>query len=254
MRLWAVATNTFKETIRNRILVNILLFAIALILLSLVVGEWSLGHQSKVIKDFGLSAMSLFGLLIAIFIGIRLMVQEMEQRTVYLILSKPIHRWEFVIGKYLGLACTLALNVLLMSLTLWAVVLVQEGRIDFGLAPAILLIYIEICLIVAFALLFSSFTSPTLSALFTLVIFVVGHTAAFLRDFILLYPDKPFLWLIRAIYTAMPNLENLNIKMAAVQHIPAPPHAVLFGFLYGLGYTVFVLVLTILVFENKDLK
>jgi ABC-type transport system involved in multi-copper enzyme maturation permease subunit len=254
MRLWAVAANTFKETIRNRILVNILLFAVVLILLSLVVGEWSLGHQSKVIKDFGLAAMSLFGLLIAIFIGIRLMVQEMEQRTVYLIISKPIRRWEFVIGKYLGLACTLAINVLLMSLTLWAVVLVQEGRIDFGLAPAILLIYMEIGLIVAFALLYSTFASPTLSALFTLLTFVIGHSMSFLRDFILLYPDKPFLWLLRAIYTVMPNLENLNIKMAAVEHIPGPPHAVLFGFLYGLGYTAFVLVLTVLVFENKDLK
>jgi Cu-processing system permease protein len=254
MRLWAVASNTFKETIRNRVLVNILLFAIALILLSLVVGEWSLGNQAKVIKDFGLAAMSLFGLLIAVFIGIRLMVQEMEQRTVYLILSKPIRRWEFVLGKYLGLSCTLALNVLLMSLTLWAVVLVQEGRIDFGLAPAILLIYMEIGLIVAFALLFSTITSPTLSALFTLIIFAVGHTAAFLRDFILLYPDKPFLWLFKGIYMVMPNLENLNLKMAAVENLATPPHAVLFGFLYGLGYTVFVLILTILVFEKKDLK
>jgi ABC-type transport system involved in multi-copper enzyme maturation permease subunit len=254
MRLWAVASNTFKETIRNRVLVNILLFAVALILLSLVVGEWSLGNQAKVIKDFGLAAMSLFGLLIAIFIGIRLMVQEVEQRTVYLILSKPIRRWEFVLGKYLGLSCTLALNVLLMSVTLWAVVLVQEGRIDFGLAPAILLIYMEIGLIVAFALLFSTFTSPTLSALFTLVIFVIGHTASFLRDFILLYPDKPLLWLLKAIYTVMPNLENLNLKMAAVEHLATQPHAVLFGFLYGFGYTAFVLILTILVFENKDLK
>jgi ABC-type transport system involved in multi-copper enzyme maturation permease subunit len=107
---------------------------------------------------------------------------------------------------------------------------------------------------VAFALLFSTFTSPTLSALFTLVIFVIGHTASFLRDFILLYPDKPLLWLLKAIYTVMPNLENLNLKMAAVEHLATQPHAVLFGFLYGFGYTAFVLILTILVFENKDLK
>jgi Cu-processing system permease protein len=254
MRVWVVAANTFKETIRNRILINILLFAVALILLSLVVGEWSLGHQAKVIKDFGLAAMSLFGLLIAIFIGIRLMVQEVEQRTVYLVLSKPIHRWEFVLGKFFGLAFTLAINVLLMSLTLWAVILVQEGRIDLGLAPAILLIYMEIGLIVAFALLFSTFTSPTLAALFTIITFVIGHTASFLRDYILLYPDKPFLWLFRAIYTVMPNLENLNLKMAAVENLPIQAHAVLFGFLYGLGYTAFVLILTVLVFESKDLK
>jgi ABC-type transport system involved in multi-copper enzyme maturation permease subunit len=254
MKIWAVAQNTFKETIRNRILINILLFAIALILLSLVVGEWSLGHQVKVIKDFGLAAMSVFGLLIAIFIGIRLMVQEMEQRTIYLILSKPIRRWEFVLGKYLGLACTLAINVLLMSLTLWAVDLVIEGRIDFALAPAILLIYMEILLIVAFALLFSTFTSPTLSAVYTLIVFVVGHTSAFLREFIMVYPDRGFHWLLKAIYYIMPNLENLNIKMAAVEHINQPPHVVAFGFFYGLGYIVFIQILTMLVFEGKDLK
>ena len=119
MRIWAVALNTFKETIRNRVLLNILIFAVALILLSLVVGEWSMYQQVKVIKDFGLSAMSIFGLLIAVFIGIRLMVQELEQKTIYLIVSKPIRRWEFVFGKYLGLSITLALNVFLMSLALW---------------------------------------------------------------------------------------------------------------------------------------
>lgn len=254
MRIWAVALNTFKETIRNRILINILLFAIVLILLSLVVGEWSLGHQVKVIKDFGLAAMSVFGLLIAIFIGIRLMVQEMEQRTIYLILSKPIRRWEFVLGKYLGLACTLAINVLLMSVTLWVVNWVVEGSIDFALAPAILLIYMEILLVVAFALLFSTVTSPTLSAVYTLIVFVAGHTASFLREFVMVYPDRGFHWLLKAIYYVMPNLDNLNIKMAAVEHITQPPHAVAFGFFYGLGYIVFVQVLTMLIFEGKDLK
>jgi Cu-processing system permease protein len=253
MRILAVASNTFKETIRNRILLNILLFAVFLILLSLVVGEWSMGHQVKVIKDFGLSAMSLFGLLIAVFIGIRLMVQEMEQRTISLILSKPIRRWEFVIGKYLGLACTLAVNVLLMAVALWAVGLVQEGRIDLALAPAMILIYLEILLIVAFALLFSTITSPTLAALFTLVVYAIGHSTAFLREYTLIYPDKGFHWVLRLIYYAAPNLENLNLKMAAVEHVSMPPHVVLFGALYGIGYIAFVLTLTVLIFEKRDL-
>ncbi len=254
MRILAVASNTFKETIRNRILVNILLFAVFLILLSLVVGEWSMGHQVKVIKDFGLSAMSLFGLLIAVFIGIRLMVQEMEQRTIYLILSKPIRRWEFVLGKYLGLAATLAVNVALMAAALWAVGLMQEGRVDLSLIPAILLIYLEILLIVAFALLFSTITSPTLAAVFTLCVYVIGHTTAFIREFITVHPDKGFHWLLRIIYLVMPNLENLNLKAAAVEHSALPPHAAMFGALYGLGYIAFILMLTVLIFENKDLK
>jgi ABC-type transport system involved in multi-copper enzyme maturation permease subunit len=254
MRIQTIALNTFRETIRNRILLNILIFAIALILLSLVVGDWSMGHQVKVIKDFGLSAMSIFGLLIAIFIGIRLMVQELEQKTIYVIASKPVHRWEIVLGKYLGLGLTLALNVLLMSMALWGASFLMEGTIDFSLLPAIFLIYMEIMLIVAFALLFSSFTSPTLSAIFTLVIFITGHLSGFLREYVQLYPDKGLHWLLRLIYYVVPDLENLNLKIAVVENLDRPPHAVLYGFVYGLGYILILLLLTFLVFRRKDLK
>lgn len=254
MRIWAMALNTFKETIRNRVMVNILLFAIGLILLSLVIGDWSIYQQAKVIKDFGLSAMSIFGLLIAIFIGIRLMIQELEQRTIYVIASKPINRWEIVVGKYLGLAITLAANVILMSLALAGSNLIIESRIDFGLAPAILLIYVEILLIVGFALLFSSLTSPTLSAIFTMVIFVIGHLSGFLRDYVQLYPDRGFHWFLKLIYYITPNLENLNLKMAVVENLDRPPHAVIYGLLYGVGYIIILLLLTTAIFRRKDFK
>jgi ABC-type transport system involved in multi-copper enzyme maturation permease subunit len=254
MRIWAVALNTFKETIRNRVLVNILLFAVALILLSLIIGEWTIHQQAKVIKDFGLSAMSIFGLLIAIFIGIRLMVQELEQKTIYIIASKPIHRWEFVVGKYAGLSLTLALNVLLMSVALWGVDLVIEGRIDLGLVPAIVLIYIEILLIVAFALFFSSFVSPTLSAIFTIAVFVAGHMTEFLRDYVQVYPDRGLHWFLKGIYYVIPNLDKLNLKLAVVENLQRPPHAVLYGILYGVVYIVILLLLTTAVFQKKDLK
>jgi len=249
-----MALNTFKETIRNRVMVNILLFAIGLILLSLVIGDWSIYQQAKVIKDFGLSAMSIFGLLIAIFIGIRLMIQELEQRTIYVIASKPINRWEIVVGKYLGLAITLAANVILMSLALAGSNLIIESRIDFGLAPAILLIYVEILLIVGFALLFSSLTSPTLSAIFTMVIFVIGHLSGFLRDYVQLYPDRGFHWFLKLIYYITPNLENLNLKMAVVENLDRPPHAVIYGLLYGVGYIIILLLLTTAIFRRKDFK
>ena len=254
MRIWAMALNTFKETIRNRVMVNILLFAIGLILLSLVIGDWSIYQQAKVIKDFGLSAMSIFGLLIAIFIGIRLMIQELEQRTIYVIASKPINRWEIVVGKYLGLAITLAANVILMSLALAGSNLIIESRIDFGLAPAILLIYVEILLIVGFALLFSSLTSPTLSAIFTMVIFVIGHLSGFLRDYVQIYPDRGFHWFLKLIYYITPNLENLNLKMAVVENLDRPPHAVIYGLLYGVGYIIILLLLTTAIFRRKDFK
>jgi len=254
MRIAFVAWNTFKETVRNRVMVNILIFAVGLILLSLVVGDWSLGHQVKVIKDFGLSAMSIFGLLIAIFIGIRLMVQELEQRTIYVIASKPIYRWEIVVGKYIGLGVTLAVNVVLMSLALWGADLIMEGKMDLGLVPAILLIYVEILLIVGFALFFSSFAAPTLSALLTLAVFIIGHLSEFLREYVQLYPDKGFHWLLKCLYYVVPNLEKLNLKMAVVEQIERPPHAVSYGFLYGVAYITLLLFLTAAVFAKKDFK
>ncbi|MBN2414300.1 ABC transporter permease [bacterium] len=254
MRILAVMENTFKETIRNRILLNILVFAIGLILLSLVIGDWSLGEQSKVIKDFGLSAMSIFGLLIAVFIGIRLMVQELEGRTIYIIASKPVHRWEIVTGKYLGLALTLAVNVLLMTAALLAAGWLMEGTIDTALLPAVLLIYIEILLIVAFSLFFSSFSSPVLSAIFTLTVFISGHLSGYLHDFVKLYEDRGFHWLLKLIYYVVPNLEKLNIKLAVVEHLKTGPHAVVLGAVYGLSYVLLLLIFTSLIFEKKDLK
>ncbi len=254
MRIWAVALNTFRETIRNRVLINILIFAVGLILLTLIIGDWSIYQQVKVIKDFGLSAMSIFGLLIAIFIGIRLMVQELEQKTIYVIASKPINRWEIILGKVLGLSITLVINIILMSIALWGTELIQEGQIDLGLAPAILLITIEILLIVCFALFFSSFVSSTLSAIFTIVVFTIGHLSGFLREYVQIYPDKGFHWLLKGIYYIVPNLEMLNLKMAVVEHLEQPPHAVLFGLLYGMGYIFLLLLLTIIIFSKRDLK
>lgn len=254
MRLWAIALNTFKESVRNRIMLNILLFAVGLILLSLVVGDWSLGHQVKVIKDFGLSAMSIFGLLIAVFIGIRMMVQEMEQRTIYLIASKPINRWEIVVGKFTGLGITLAINVFFMTLALGVVLLVIGATADLFLLKAIWLIYLEILLIVAFSIFFSSFVSPTLGAVFTLVVFVIGHMSEFLNEYVKVYPDNGFHWLLKGAYHVIPNLEKLNLKMAAVGHLPLAPHAVLFGTLYGLAYIIFLLMITSAIFGRRDLK
>lgn len=254
MRIWALAFNTFRETIRNRILMNILIFAIGLILLSLVVGEWSMGEQVKVIKDFGLSAMSLFGLLIAVFIGIRLMVQELEQKTIYIIAVKPVHRWQIVTGKYLGLTLTLLINIVLMAIALWVVDFIIEGRIDLGLIPAIILIYLEILLMVAFSIFFASLMSPTLGAIATIVIFFMGHLSDYLYDFIRLYPDKGYHWLLKGIYYIVPNLEKLNIKMAAVEHLPQPPHAFAWGVVYGISYILIVMMFSCLIFERKDLK
>lgn len=141
-----------------------------------------------------------------------------------------------------------------MSIALWGISFIMEGYVDFSLAPAIILIYIEILLIVAFALLFSSFTSPTLSAIYTFVIFIVGHISPFLKDYITIYPDKGFHWLLKIIYYVLPNLENFNLKIAAVEKLEMPPYFLSFGILYGLLYISLILMITCFIFSKKDFK
>jgi len=254
MAVGAVSLNTFRETIRNRVLVNILVFAIGMIFLGLAVSDWSMGHQIKVIKDFGLGAMSLFGLLIAVFIGIRLVVQEVEGRTIYIVASKPIHRWNIVTGKFLGLSLTLLLNMVLMSVALFIADYIMESSVDLNLIPAIILIYIEVLLVISFALFFSSFTSPTLSALFTIIIFIVGHLSSFLRDYVEIYPDKGFHWLYKLVYYIVPDLEKLNFKMSAVEHIQSGHVTFVMAFCYGVFYILLIHFFTALIFQKRDLK
>jgi ABC-type transport system involved in multi-copper enzyme maturation permease subunit len=222
--------------------------------LSLVVGEWSMGQQAKVIKDIGLSAVSLFGLFIALFIGIRLIVQELDRRTIAFLASKPIRRWEIVVGKFFGLGFTLAFHVVVMTAALLIAAAIMEKRLDMGLIPAVILLYIEILLMVGFSLFFSSLVSPTLAALFTLIIYVTGHLSGFLRDYTRLYPDRGFHAVFRILYRILPNLENLNLKEAAVQNTAASPHAFWFGLVYGVSYLVVVLVLTAWIFERKEFE
>ncbi len=254
MRIWAIAVNTFRESIRNRILIFSLIFAIGLIILSLAAGDWSMYQQVKVIKDFGLSAMSIFGLLIAVFIGIRLMVQELELRTIYVVASKPIHRWEIVLGKYAGLGLTILVNAAIMSAVLLAAGLVMEGRLDAGLLPAMFLITVEIMLMVAFALFYSTLISPVLAALFTLATYAIGHLSGFLIEYVQLYPDRGLHWLFRGIYYAVPNLERLNLKIRVVEHLGLPPDFIWMALAYGSAYIVLLLTVTMMIFENKDLK
>ncbi|MBN1550375.1 ABC transporter permease subunit [bacterium] len=254
MVIWPIAVNTFRESIRNRVLLNILLFAVVIIVFSSVIGDWAMSAQIKIIKDLGLSAMSVFGLLIALFIGIRLMVQEFEQRTIYIIASKPIHRWNIVLGKFLGLALTIALNLVFMMIVLLLVILIMQGELDFSLSPAIVLIYIEILLIVGFSMLFSTVMSPQLAAITTLFIFITGHLSEFLREYVQVHPDRGFHWLLNAIYYVVPNLEKLNIKMTVVENTWYSPHAFLFRLIYGIAYISLVFMITAFVFNKKDLK
>jgi ABC-type transport system involved in multi-copper enzyme maturation permease subunit len=170
-----IALNTFKETIRNRILINIFIFAFFIFILSVMIGEWSLGEQIKVISDFGLTGLHIIAVLIAIFIGINLVSKEINSRTIYNTLSKNIERWQFLIGHFLGLAITLFINMLLLGIVLILILSMYSATIDLGLFIPVIFIYGEMLIIIAFSILFSIITNTTLSAIYTIFIFIAGN-------------------------------------------------------------------------------
>ena len=182
-RLWAIALNTFREATRNRVLYVLVLFAVGLMGFSIVLGELSLHEEVRVIKDIGLAGISLVGLVIALFLGVNLLSKELDKKTVYFVIPKPLHRHEFLLGKFLGLAVTLVVLVVLMAAILGMVLAFEGGSHDLALVRAEILVLCELLLVTAVALLFSSFSSPYLSAMFTGSLWIIGRNSAELRAF-----------------------------------------------------------------------
>jgi ABC-type transport system involved in multi-copper enzyme maturation permease subunit len=192
----AIAINVFRESVRDKVLYNLVLFAMLMIGASYLIGQLTAGQDVKIVKDLGLSAISMFGVFIAVFIGIGLVSKEVERRSIYALLAKPVHRYQVVIGKYAGLTLTLAVNIAVMAGALYAVLIYMSWGVSAGaqlawdapaLDPALLkavaLILVELMLVTAMALFFSTFSTPMLSAAFTFGLFIAGHFSADLRNF-----------------------------------------------------------------------
>lgn len=263
MRVLAIARNTLRENIRDKILYNLILFALLMILSSFLLGQLTLGYEDKVIVDLGLSAISIFGTLIAIFIGIGLVYKELERRTVYALLAKPVHRWEFILGKYLGLLLTLLINVSVMTLGLW-LVLAYNGNVSLAsyarLLPAVYLIYLSLALTTAVALVFSAFSTPALSALFTFFLWLIGHFNADLLLFAVIAKSAVAEHLARFLYYVLPNISNFstvdsrNVIQSAAYYEPIRAAAVGWATVYAVLYCAVLLVIAATVFSRRDFK
>jgi ABC-type transport system involved in multi-copper enzyme maturation permease subunit len=249
--IWVISALTFKEAIRNRILYLLFFFALGLVLFSWVIGKLTVGDEVKIIKDLGLSSIHFFGILITIFIGIGLIFREMEKRTIYLVLSKPIRRHQFLIGKLGGLAFTLFL-VLSALVTPFYIILWLKGEPDPKLLLAVYFIFLEWLVIAGIAVLFSSFSSPLLSAMFTFSAFLAGHlteSLLMLRERIASEFGNLFLSIL---FYVLPNLEMFNIRAQIVHNLALPDYFFLKTSLYWVLYLGAILLLSIRVFREKD--
>lgn len=255
MRILAVARNTFREAIRDKILYNLVFFALLIMGVSVILGKMTLGERLKIIQDVSLGAMSVFGLLIAIFVGIGLVHKEIQRRTVYTLLAKPIARWQFVLGKYLGLLAVIAINVVVMSAALFVLMAVfSDAGMNWGLGKAILLIFVELMVVTALAILFSTFSTPTLSAMFTLGVWLIGRFSSDLVIFAEKSANPVLRVVISVVHYALPNLEKFDVKHLAVYRMPIAADYVFWSVGYGLLYIAFLILFAAVIFQRRDFK
>lgn len=253
----AVAANTFREAVRDRVLYNLVFFALLMMAAAILVGQISIGIERDVIISLGLSAISVVGIFIAMFLGVALVSKETDKRTLYALLAKPVHRWEFLLGKFCGLVMTLAINTAAMALGLYAALWVVQHPLksnDVYILTAIYLILLKLALIVALALLFSCFTTPFLAILFTAGLYVAGLFATDLRAVRAVQLDSVTLRFLRGISYVLPNFQNFDV-MGVVVHGRAVPAGVAgYATIYGFLYITIVLLAAIAIFSRRNLR
>ena len=262
-----VAVAVFRESVRDRVFYNLVLFAVLLVAASILMGQLTAGQDIKIIKDLGLAATSLFGLFIAIFVGISLVSKEVDRRSVYPLLAKPIRRSEFIVGKYAGLLLTLFVNIAVMTIALYTVLFfLSRGvpkpiqgawdapALDPALLKAIALIYMGLAVVTAVAVLFSTYSSPLLSAVFTLGVYLVGQFNADLKHFDVIVDSPAAVAMARACYYVLPDFARFDVKLAVVHGIPVTGSYVLATAAYAAAYIAALVFGAIVIFSKRDFK
>jgi len=255
-RIFYIAANTFREAVRDRVLYNLVAFALLMTGGAVLVGQVSIGIERLVVINLGLTAISLFGIVIAIFIGIGLVSKEIEKRTPYTILSRPVRRWEFVTGKFFGLSGTLVVNTFFMGLGVFAALLYVSHHFeksDAWVLVAIYFIVLQFIIVTALTLFFSSFSSPLLSAVFAFSLFVIGTFSEDLRGFASVAHGLTG-WLATAASYIVPNIAALNVISSVAHSQPVAGSLVLYNTGYALLYSAMAVCGAILIFERRNLK
>jgi ABC-type transport system involved in multi-copper enzyme maturation permease subunit len=255
-RIGYIATNTFREAVRDRVLYNLIAFVLLLSGAAIFVGQISIEIEKLVVINLGLTAVSLFGVVIAIFIGIGLVSKEIEKRTLYTVLSRPVRRWEFIVGKFFGLAGTLVVNAVLMAIGVFAALLYVAHRFvasDAQILVAVYFIVLQFVIICSLALLFSSFSSPLLSAVFTFALFVIGSFAEDLRGFAGMTHGLTR-WLATGAAYLVPNFSALNVITSVAHGEPVPTQLIVNNTFYALTYAGMAICGAVLIFDRRNLK
>ena len=251
--IWIVAGAAFKESVRDRVPYTMVVFAVLMMAASYLISELTAGQDLKIIKDLGLAAMSVFGLVIAVFIGIGLVSKEVERKSVFGLLTKPVTRAQFILGKYLGLVTTLAVNLSVMTVAYYGVLFYMNGMATEAMRAGWPVPATDPRLLVA-VVMFSTFSSPLLSAMLTLGLWVSGHFNGDLRQFEQVVDQPAVAWIARGLYYVLPNLAPFNVKAEVVYGMPVSASHVGFTLLYALTYIAALLVAAVAIFRRRDFR
>jgi ABC-type transport system involved in multi-copper enzyme maturation permease subunit len=254
-RVAAVAGNTVREAIRNRVLYTLVAFAVLMISSSIVLSNLSYVEQGRILQDLAFAAARIFGVVIAIAVGINLIHREVDRRTIYTILAKPISRSQFLLGKYLGLVATIWLQVLIMGVAFVAVSLVDGTPVGWGHGAALGLLGMELAVVVAVATLFSAFTTPMLAALFTTGIWIAGNLTRDLERLAQQTRVDEIISVARVLHRVLPDLTMFNLSLKASHGLAiAPGPEVWLPVAYGAAYAAVLLLLASVIFQRRDFR
>lgn len=253
-QIWAIAHNTLREAVRNKVLFGLLFFALLMIASGVIVSALSYVENARILQDVGLGAIRLFGVAMAIFLGIEVISREVERRTVFSVLAKPISRGAFLIGKFLGLTLTIWLQAALMALAFAAVSLLAGAPLGAVHVAFLAMVGAELALVVAIATLFSSFTTPLLAAFFTTGLWLVGGLTRELRD---IGATSDSAWVEAStewLHRLLPDLASFDIAIEAAHGLPVPTSQLLWALAYGAGYVALLLFIAVAIFQRRQFR
>jgi ABC-type transport system involved in multi-copper enzyme maturation permease subunit len=256
-RIASIAWHTFKESVRERVLYNLIVFALLLIGAAILFASISVGIERIILVNLGLSSISVFGLLMAIFIGIGLVSKEIERQSIYSILSKPVRRAEFILGKYFGLLLTLVINTAIMTVGFYAALFYQKRTLaaaDLIVLQAVYFILLQFALVIGLALLFSCISTPVLSALFTFCVYVIGNFLANIRWFGQETGSALVEKATMLLYYLLPNFGDFNVITQVAHGQRVPGYLLLANSLYALLYVTILIAAAILIFEKREFR
>lgn len=252
--VWLIALNTFRESVRSKILYSVIFFAIVLVGVSALFGSVTIGDQINVIKDFGLFSISIFAVLYAVISGSTLLDKELTKKTIYNILSKSVHRWQFLLGKYLGMLITEAVLVGLMGLGLLAFLALFDATLHWQLCVALCYLYLELVIVCAAVIFFSTIVvTPLLGGVFSFGVFLAGRSAEYLLYFIKNGSiEPPLSSMLQGLYLVLPHLDQINISDLAVYGRVPELSTFWLAFGYSFGYAAVLLVIANMLFRRRD--